>query len=858
MFKRIYYDAHKNKIFLWENKDGKTVKVETHPEHEFYVKDKTGESGITDIFGNSVKSQKAESLKGMREIAKVMETCEADVPGDMKFLQKRYAGMDLKADVSDFNVCTIDIEVGAKGEFPKAEEAKYPIILISAHYSKTGKMYTFGTQPYNGDNPMVENYHYCADEALMIDRFLTHFRKQRVDILTGWYVRLFDVPYIKRRCEVLGIEKTLSPLNVYKEKSGNAGYHIEGGGYHVAGLSILDGLDLYKNFVYDKRESYSLQSIGMFEVQEGKKDYEGTINDAWEKNWDEFVEYNVQDVLLVMKIEAKKKFIDLTIEFCYQALIPFEKIFSSVSLVTGYVMKFLHDQKKVFPDMARSSEHEHYPGGYVYALPGFFKWCISYDVESEYPHMIMMYNISPETLVLWPDDTTDLIKTPISKSHGVYYRKDKVGVLNEIVSKIFNERKYLKSKGKVAKGLERGNDVESISSSTGIPLDLVKTMKAEIHEEGLSSAYYNTHQMIRKILINSIYGVLANRFFAFYNINNATAITLGGQDLIKYLSNCTNNYFKDNWHLTYKKFFPEYADREVKPLKNDVVILIDTDSNYICFDEIIQGLGLVFQNDEEYRLWAIRFDEVFFKPFLDKILNIYAKKFGVEQVINFKREKIITQKFTLAKKKYADEVIDNEGEIYEEPKVSITGIEIVRTDTPQFCRTRIQTVVNKIFQTKAKSKDAILDAMRKIHSAFLKADVSEIAIPKGVTEYTKYAGPVEEYLKNGLVYQKHCPIHVRASMNYNYIIAKHNLPLQPIYNGTKLRYIHVSPHSNELHQNVIGFVGQWPKEFDAMFTVDYEAQWQRAFQGIIQRFFDVLDWSVINLEQNTLSQMMEF
>lgn len=449
-------------------------------------------------------------------------------------------------------------------------------------------------------------------------------------------------------------------------------------------------------------------------------------------------------------------------------------------------------------------------------------------------------------------------KTPLSKEHGIYYRKDKIGVLNEIVSKIFNERKHLKSKGKVAKGLEKGNSVEDIANSTGIPLDLVKSMKEEVQEEGLTSSYYDTHQMIRKILINSIYGVLANRFFAFYNVNNAKAITLGGQDLIKYLSNCTNQYFKNHWHKTYHKFFPEYADREVSPIKDDVVILVDTDSNYICFDEVIKGLGIVFKDDEEYRQWAIKFDKVFFEPFLDKILNIYADKWGVEQVINFKREKIITQKFTLAKKKYADEVIDNEGEVYAEPKVKITGIEIVRTDTPQFCRTRIQSVIDKIFKTKAADKQAILESMRKIHDEFLKADVSEIAIPKGVTEYTKYARPVDEYLKNGLKYPPHCPIHVRASINYNYILAKHKLPLQPIFNGTKLRFVHVAPQSNDLNQDVIGFVGQWPKEFNEMFTIDYERQWQRAFQNIIQRFFDVLDWSVINLEQNTLMQMMEF
>lgn len=285
----------------------------------------------------------------------------------------------------------------SNSEFPKPEEAKFPINLISIHYSKEDEVYTFGLRPYTGDSPLVKNYHYCSDEKTMLERFIKHFRKKSVDILTGWNVMGFDVPYIVNRCRNLKIETLLSPINLDYVQRKTGGYHIEGGGFTIPGISILDGLELYKNFVYTKRERYSLQFIGKLEVNEGKKDLEGTVNTAW-KQWNEFVEYNIQDVLLCKKIEDKKKHIKLTIQFCYQALIPFERIFSSITLVTGYMLRYLHERNIVFPDRINTEKNKKFPGAYVMAKPGFYEYVVSFDVASMYPHEIMTYNISPETI----------------------------------------------------------------------------------------------------------------------------------------------------------------------------------------------------------------------------------------------------------------------------------------------------------------------------------------------------------------------------------------------------------------------------------------------------------------------------
>ncbi|MFW6247074.1 MAG: DNA polymerase domain-containing protein [bacterium] len=871
MFTRIFYDNYKNRLYCIENVDGKRHKIDFHPTFEYYVPDPTGQSDIKDIYGNPVKLQVSETRKGMKEVAACTKTCETQISEDVKFLQKRYAGKKLDPDISNFQVATWDIEVASKKEFPKPEEAKFPINLISIHYSKEDKVYTFGTKPYTGDSPLVQNYHYCPDEKTMLERFIKHFRRKLTDILTGWNISGFDVPYFINRCKVLGIDASLSPLNIYKERR-NGGYHIEGGGYVIAGISILDGLELYKNFVYTKKERYSLQFIGKEEVGEGKKDLDGTVNTAWEDDWDNFVEYNVQDVLLVLKIENVKKHIELAVNFCYQALIPFERIFSSISLVTGFILKYMHERNIVMSDKENFTKDKKFPGAYVMAKPGFYEYVVSFDIASMYPHEIITYNISPETLVMNPDNPEDYYSCPLSEwktwetseeenfeCGGIYYRKDIKGILPQIVSDVYEERKIFKKKEFIADAISKGLDLSKY------PSNLIE----EVKKEGYSSKYYHSQQLIRKIYINSVYGVIGNPHFCFFNINNAIAVTLGGQDLIRYLSNTINSYMKQNWHKVAPKLFPEYKGKW-KQLKDDLVILIDTDSNFVCLQEIVRNMGLdeKFSKDRQaFMDWVKYLEEKFFNPFFDKILNIYAEKYGVPQLIDFKREKIVTQKFILAKKKYADELIANEdkvahkdGTLYvDKPYISITGIEVVKTDTPKFSRERIMSVIEKIFEVRGKDRDVVMKKLRKIHDEFLDAHPSDIANPTGIKDYQKYAKPVEVYLKNKEInYPKHLPIHVRAAMNYNFTLAKNNLPLMPVNNGTKMKYIYVAPHKNELHQNVIGFINEWPKEFDELFYVDIEAQWNKVFQKAIQRFFNVLDWGEIEIEENTLSDLIQF
>ncbi len=844
MFKAIAYNKFSNKIDLWEQDEdsNRTQHKEFYPELEYYIEDKTKKSKITDIYGNPVIKKIASSLDEIKSFKSAgVKMCESDINIPTKVLHQLYDNKELKADISKINYCIIDIEVeiGEDGSYSKAEDATNTINLITMYFSQSNRLVTLGLNEYTGNDPLVKEYHWIHSEKMLLEKAIEIFRKERAQIITGWNCKFYDLLYIVKRSEILGIEKNFSPLNRYfiktKKENNDILYEVK-----FEGIAILDYMELYKKFTYTQRDSYSLQNIGMIEVGEGKVNYEGTINDFSKTDWNGFVVYNVQDVLLVKKFEcgnpdakdlkkrAGLKLIELAVILSYEALIPFDEVFSSMAVITGCFLKFLHKKNMVLPDRS-FTEREKIPGAYVMCNPGFHKSLISFDFESLYPTIIRQWNISIETLVKDPPkhEIKNLYKTPLSEYKtwelesgekitigGIYFKKQE-GILPKIVTKFFNDRKYFKNK--MFEARDAGNrDLEE---------------------------FYKKKQLVFKILINSMYGTTANQYFHLFSNECASCITLTGQHIIKYVSDNTNEYFK-NYYL---------QDKNIT-LEKDMRAILDTDSTYFSFEELIEKLGLKFENDDEFLEWAKDLDTNFMKDFFKEILDIYAEQFGVKNIMNFKREKIITDMIVLAKKKYVTKVKDKEGETYIDPKFDITGVEIVRSSTPQFCRNKLLDVVKTIINTR--DKEIVLKELAKIKKNFKSEDIKNIAFPRGVKEYTKYAKDVSYYLKNDLTYEKSTPIHVRAAMNYNYMIAKHKLKLMPITNGTKLKFIFIN-ENNCINQNVIGFINEWPKDFDKFFKIDYEEQFEKSFLSVIERFFEVLDWGKINLKVSKMNKFFE-
>lgn len=852
-FKNVYYDMYHSRIHHWyTDEKGLSRHEEVDVEHDYYLYDETGESAIKDIYGKPVKREVAKHYSGLKLLLESgVKTCEAKISQEIKFLQKTYSEQIIKTDLSKFNIGDLDIECAVESSFPKPEEAFVPINLISIWSSKKDQVYTFGLQDYTGNNIDKKYYVYCASEEIMLTKFVEFFRKCRFDIITGWNIKTFDIPYIINRLKKLKLELSLSPLNQHKENHKQEGYHTDGGGYSLAGLAILDYLDLYKNFTYTKREKYGLDAICSIELGEGKLRYEGELNKLWKEDWNTFVEYNIQDVLLVKKLDQKLRLLDLAVSMCHESRIPLEKVFSSVNLVTGMVLKYCHRKGIVIPDRQGSVEHTKFEGAHVMANVGYYKWCENFDIVSMYPHVIMAFNLSPETLVYNPIDNSDLIKTPID---GIYYKKQQ-GILPEIIQDLFNSRVSLQSKYDVCIGMQQDLDDDEISKRFKIDKKQIPFFKAQIEEENGNASYYDLCQKVVKIYMNSTYGATGSPFFCLYNVDISRTVTAVGRDLIKYLTNKTDNYLMKNWHDIAKKIVPQFVKVEkVVPLQKEVVCLIDTDSGHVCFDEMIQSIGMKIKDNNEFLEFTHTINEKFFIPFYDRILNIYAEKYDIKQIFKFKPEKIITKKIVIAMKKYVDEIIEKKGQRFDPPKLSITGIEIVRTDTPRFCRERIKDVVNMILRTEDKEK--VLECIREIKRDFFKCSPDEIAKPKGIGDYKKYAQSLEFYEKNGLHYSKLPPIHNRASINYNYIVNKYKLPLKYIDDKEKMKFIYLYDN-NEINQNVIAMISKWPDKFNELFKVNYEAQWSVTFEEVIARFFNAMNWGTINLESNSLEDMFK-
>jgi DNA polymerase elongation subunit (family B) len=756
-------------------------------------------------------------------------------------------------------------------DFPKPTEAKYPINLITVKDSRTENVITFGTTQYTGKSKLVESYHYFSNELAMLEYFVRWFRKQKFDFITGWNVQNFDIPYIVNRInnlvegdiELQELALLLSPLKKLKQKPliNPVNKKHEGHYYELAGITILDYMGLYKNFTFTTLESYSLQFVSMHELKKGKLDLDGAINQIYKTDWNTFVEYNIQDVLLVWEMELKKKFIELTIIMCYDSLTPFDRVFSSIAIIEGYILRFMHERNLVMSDRNRTSndwwhderyfivkdkfglpyyqnckENEkdfepfYVKGGHVEAYPGLWKKVISNDILSSYPHQVMQYNISPETKVIKPSkeliDSGMLIRSEVN---GVYYKRTENAVLPTIVKQIFDERKYFKK---------------------------LKSEADAVGDKALA-AYYDSQQHIRKILINSMYGVLANKYFHFYDVDNARAITRGGRVTVRYLAACANSYVKDNFHKIGEKVLGQFIpgpDGLPQKINNNIVVLIDTDSNYYCLDEIYQKYCPKMDDMEFFEKM-----EAFLDPFFSKILTIKSNNNDMKQVIVFKREGYILKQFILAKKKYITELLKNEDDVYDPPKIKVTGVELKKSDTPAFCKQELMLVVKDILDNTNKELNIIL--LNDIKKQFKKQSFDLIARKSSIQEYSKFVTkPISYYLQHGVKYESGALMTAKASLNYNYIINKFKYPLMPIANGSKIKYLSVYK-DNKFSFDTIAWIGNYPIEFHDLFKIDYDEQFRKTFLSVIERMWVVLGWCDVDkgiiLNESKLSKFIK-
>ena len=725
-----------------------------------------------------------------------------------QWISEKYPGQ-LRFNMSDMKIITIDIEVACENGFPDVEASQEEMLCITIKDLATGKFITWGTREAKVDT----EYRVFWTEQEMLTDFHKWWCSNTPDIITGWNCNLYDIPYICRRLErVLGEkwQKSLSPWNKVNMRE----VYIQGRrnlAYDILGVSILDYLDLYRKFTYTNQESYRLEHIAIVELGEGKLDHSEFENfkDFYTEHWQKFVEYNIKDVDLVDRLEKKMKLLELAVTMAYDAKVNFEDVYSQVRMWDTLIYNYLKERKICVPPRQESKKDDKYAGAYVKEpIPGLYDWVVSFDLNSLYPHLIMEYNISPETLVptRYPSISVDKIlngEIDIDSDYcvaanGAQYRKDIQGFLPEMMQKIYDERTIYKKKMLIAKSeYEKTGD---------------KELQADI-------SAFNNIQMARKIQLNSAYGAIGNQYFRYFNIANAEAITLSGQLSIRWIENKMNSYI----------------NKILKTKEVDYVIASDTDSIYLNLGSLVET---VFKGREKSDQSVLRFLEkvcdVEFEKYIQNSYEALATTVNAyDQKMFMKRENIANKGIWTAKKRYILNVLNSEGVQYAEPKLKMMGIEAVKSSTPSACRTAIKDALKVIMNGTESDVQEFVGNFRK---KFETMPPEDIAFPRGCNGVGKFSNPAT-------IYSKGTPIHVRGALLYNFHAKKtkitHKYPL--IQEGEKVKFLYLR-RPNKINENVISFFQTLPKEFGLDKYIDFDLQFQKSFLDPLQVIMDTINW----------------
>ena len=933
MWTAIHYDRRNNLMFLWTADGARSgYKIKNRCFTSRLGEYGSRPCGMKDIYGNDVyeiiADSKTESDIKQRHFGPNNHISECDIDVRTRWLQSEYREMDdIRFSIEDFNICFLDIEVAALGKFPKPSEAEFPINVVTIYFTKYKKYYTFLLEKNISDNAMKEletencEIILCKNEAQLLFKLFTTIRENETDILTGWHSHGFDFPYIYNRAEQLGVDiKLLSRL---PEKYRSVYIDKRDGGLNIAGTEVIDFLLLYRKFGRSERDNYKLDNIGKIEVGESKAPLPDGYQ-SYKKYWDDWVLYNFQDVRLMVKIEAKIRLFETTIGACSEARVPFSAIFESKKMLVGFMLNYMHKKNIVFPPL-KDKEREEFPGAYVYSTPGYYECLVSYDYRSMYPSIMMGANISPETKVTYPIDEVipdDILETLVrspwtaNMTKQVFYRRDQVGIVPEVVRILFDGRTALK----------------------------ILMQKCEKEAQSADAAYYDIKQNTYKLFGNALYGLLGTPYFQFYDVDNSASVTAFGQELIQFTIKELVTYIEGEFRTSeiYKSSFGEYPRIDqalVGSFYNDENELCqnrlshgDTDSFFVKFKDIYgvyadkkgKKIGLVFiedrvivgeeeidldptneqsyeamfrancarvggadwenmddekrdkavfdgqyiTNNKKTRIILNRYtltcfcrilDAILLEEKLASIMKQYADKWNYfENTLFLKREKCVLQSIVTAKKKYICYVESNEDARFSKLKFTVTGLEIVRSSTSPFSRKHLQDLVIYLLNTMNKKsvRTRYLQIKTEFYNAIENQEYYDISIPSGIkTDPPRYL----DYVNYDDQAKKDVDWRIRNAMVWNHLVDNDPvmklMALEPIFGGSKVKFIKVKP--NRYNIKSIAYIGdKCPERIFEIFTPYWEEQWVKSFAQTIDRLFVAIGWGS-DLEHDQRDSMME-
>ena len=726
---------------------------------------------------------------------------------------------DVEYDKKQIKVAYLDIETTSENGFPQVRNPTERVNVITLIVDN--REYVFAL----GDCKMPEsiNLYTFTNEKDLLDKFIDIWEGEDPDIVTGWNVKFFDMPYLYARMDRV-IEKRakkLSPWGIVHQRNiqTQSGDRIA---FEFVGVTILDYFDLYQKFTYVNQESYKLDHIAFVELGEKKVEYEyDHFKDFYTNDFQLFVEYNYQDVKLVQRLEQKLGLMELALALAYTAKVNLGDVFSQVRTWDQIIYHHLRAKGIVIPRKKNGGKKDgQIIGAYVKEpITGRHDWVVSFDLNSLYPHLIMQYNISPDTKMR-PDgfpknpcisvdgvlDSTDLCEKNLTKlkeqnfsvaANGVCFRKDKLGFMPELMEKFYAERKhYKKLMIEAQKKKQQNPDDESLD---------------------FEIAKYHNFQLVRKIQLNSAYGAMGNQYFRYFNTDIAEAITTSGQLSIQYIANKLNNFL----------------NKTLDTGDYDYVVASDTDSVYLRLGNLVRATAQGKSKEEIVRFLDKSCKEVI-EPFINKCYDELAQKMNAySNKMVMEREVIADVGVWTAKKRYMLNVHNSEGVQYDEPKMKIMGIETTRSSTPMVVRQKLKDAIKLVLTG---TEEQVIDFVANFKQEFKEYSPDQIAFPRGCNN-------INTYIDESTIYRKSTPIAVKGALIYNHYLKK--MKLQSKYHkvneGDKVKFLYLAV-PNPFKDKVISFPGSAPKEFELDEFADYDKQFSVSFLEPLKNILDKVGW----------------
>lgn len=844
MFRNVAYVPRDQviRLFTWDE-SGKRISYDTTFEPYIYL-ETNFESDVLSIFNTKLKKKKfknqAERSRYLKDnsVTRVFENLNVQ----QQFLIDSFWKNNEEETFSQhpLKVLFIDIETYSPDTFPSPTNPEHTINVITVYDTLKQQFLTWGLKPYSKKNNN-SHYYYCKTEKELLERFLKYFESDYPDILSGWNSEFFDIPYIvNRMTRILGEDNTrrLSPVGhirpvVFTGKFGKEQVH-----WHIEGVSCVDYLDIYKRFCPVLRESYKLDSIGEIELGENKIDYGDTnLASLADDNWELFVDYNIQDVNLLLRLENKLQYLELLRMIAYAGLTTFEGALGSLSVITGLCAIRARHRNQRIPTFKKDKQNDEQNAGAYVGEPvkGFQENIVSFDANSLYPNVMITLNLSPETKVgtivekdekevtlrhvngqTFKLSTNNFLRfiekeqIAISKAKVLFSQKEK-GIIPVTVDWYYTKRVELKKLLKTAKRKLATLDKKSSDYK-----------EAQHHVDRL-----NIQQHTIKILINTIYGYFGNKHSPLGDDELAESITLTGQAVIKQSNKLLIDYIKSKANL---------SDEDIS--RDTPIIYNDTDSSYISIKHLVKNLGIKMINKDG------RVTEEYYKEVqkIEDYLNEEIKKWGTTALnskdcrLNFKREAIADSGLFLQKKRYVLHILDEEGIPCN--KFKYTGVEVVRTTMPAPIKPYVKSIIETMLTTRNQAETNKI--FNKTYDTFKTLSVEDIAFVMGVKGYEKYAAQCDNFNT-----AKHMPIHVKSAYYHNLLLDKFKLgrKYEKMSSGDKVRYFYVK-QPNRYGVSVMGYKYYYPKEFASVFEPDHEKMFEKIIFSVIERFYESVNWKL--------------